>query len=57
MDVDYSKLTVSQLKQNLEKKGVKMPIKTRKMDLVARLLEEDKIETEKGNGILMGYSF
>eukprot|EP00092_Neocalanus_flemingeri_P034692 GFUD01037747.1.p1 GENE.GFUD01037747.1~~GFUD01037747.1.p1 ORF type:complete len:237 (-),score=83.90 GFUD01037747.1:56-766(-) len=38
---NYSKLTVAKLRQNLKERGVEMPSKTKKPDLVSRLLEED----------------
>ena len=41
MDANYSKLTVAQLRQKLMDKGVKMPSKVKKLDLVSRLLKED----------------
>ena len=44
----YNSLTVPQLKQNLKKRGVEMPVKFKKVDLIALLVEEDaKLSSKK----------
>ena len=39
MEAQYSKLTIAQLRQKLVEKGVKMPSKVKKIDLVTRLIQ------------------
>eukprot|EP00090_Calanus_glacialis_P034282 TRINITY_DN5745_c0_g1_i1.p1 TRINITY_DN5745_c0_g1~~TRINITY_DN5745_c0_g1_i1.p1 ORF type:complete len:201 (-),score=70.72 TRINITY_DN5745_c0_g1_i1:81-683(-) len=41
MEAQYSKLTIAQLRQKLVEKGVKMPSKVKKIDLVTRLIQGD----------------
>ena len=41
MEAQYSKLTIAQLRQKLVKKGVKMPGKVKKKDLVTRLIKAE----------------
>ena len=51
MDANDSKLTVAQLRQKLMDKGVKMPSKVKKMDLVTRLLMEESINRSMSGAV------
>ena len=44
--MDYQHQTVAELKQGLQGKGIHFPSKSKKADLVARLLEADKQSKE-----------
>ena len=52
MEAQYSKMTIAQLRQKLVEKGVKMPSKAKKKDLVTRLIKAESKGSMSGIVVL-----